>query len=155
MTGMGKATYRKETINCTCGKSFRTTLETRLSDSIWDSSCDSQLGNEESYVCPQCSMQYRLEITVEKTVTTTYSHLEVVGRFIDAEDGSELNIAGLEGKWVGESTATVGEYDDVITFPDGVFISGGKEYHVKSGIITAIWGLPDDNQINLFEEIAA
>lgn len=150
---MGKSTYSDDYIHCTCGTSFRAGLETRLSDELWESSSfDTDSCEEERYNCPRCGTQFNLEIRVEKTVVTTYRHLEVLGQFITNDYGSELNVMSLQGSWIGERALAPGEDSDEMVFPDGIYITGEKEYHVEDGVVVNYWGVPDENQLSLFEE---
>lgn len=153
MNKVAKSVYSDDTIHCVCGQSFRAGLEARLSDELWeDGGFDNEIGEEEKYNCPRCGTQFVLEIRVEKTVTTTYQHLEVLGRFITNDYGSELNIMNLQSIWSGEVASIDGEEREEFIFPDGIYLTGGKEIHVEDGTISNYWGVFDSNQISLFEE---
>lgn len=148
---MAKSEYSDGAIYCTCGQSFRTRLEARLSEDLWeDGGFDNELAEEEQYSCPRCGTQFILEIRVEKTVITTHQHLEVLGRFITNNYGSELNIMNLQGIWIGEPALANGECIEEMIFPDGVYVTGEKEVHVDNGIVVDVWGISDENQLTLF-----
>jgi hypothetical protein len=151
-----KARYSNDQINCTCGTLFPVYLETRLSDQAYDNSCyDSEITDEELCVCPNCNTEYILEITVEKTIETTWTQLKALGQFISSPVGEKCNITALLNKWIGDRVFTFDkEEDEEISFPDGVFRTGNKEYTVQDSVVVNFWSIPDENQLLLFQEVA-
>lgn len=147
-----KSAYYQDEIHCQCGQCFRVGLETRLSDELWEDRFDTEHSGEEQYVCPRCGRQFLLEIKVEMTVETVYLSLEEVGQVAMASSGVVVDIAALRGAWIGDKIVLEEDHGEEVLMPDGVYVTGEKEYKVVDGIVVEYWGVPDENQLNLFEE---
>lgn len=145
--------YKINFIHCTCGKDFYVGLENRLSDTLWEMSFDSQLGEEEDYQCPHCKMEYQLDIQVQKTIELTHAELTTMGQSIVTDNGISLSLNILKGSMIGDKANYQDEFDDQPTdFPDGKYIVDAKEYTVSKGIVTNYWSTPDANQMGLFAD---
>lgn len=142
---MPKYNYINNWIHCLCGEEIPAPLEDHLSDSLWMNSFDTDLAEEEQYKCPKCACEFNLELRVEKTVVVTYQKIELIGQLVEDIDGDEWDMRQFENMTL----------LDKAPLPDGVYIYQDKEYLVKNQIVMSYWAVTDNDQMSLFEEIAA
>jgi hypothetical protein len=147
-----KAKYKHEMIHCTCGTAFPVGLEGRLSDYLWEDDMDNHVSDEETYKCPHCNMSYELDIALEKTISLLSATLQPLGQLITNEFDNDLDVSLLQNFWIGDAAVLGRLHSEEMAFPDGVYVTSGKEYRIEEGIVQDYWSMTDDNQLLLLEE---